>query len=322
MIKNYFVFTKEIGQLLIKYRKQARLSQGEVAKRCGLHTKTGYSQISRLESGRIKNPSLASIILFLKACNTPMVSFFQKLSAIDFMIEHKKIMRQVEMPSGITTDLRRKIDRDTAKYVNKIQYPKTPFQRLDWERIKTKIDKKVKTLLFNHQLDEQAKRPYFTFAKELIANYDTGQIPAIFERHWQAKILRRGIINEIKSIVYKTFRYEQKRLEKPKPLTKEKLQKMGTGFLRYRVKIEPIETKVQKLLGELNVPIAYNQAYKDFVRECYSALKKCYHKDPLLLTQRFAEIMKNWQKQGLQEEILLTIKDLIIAHFAPMKIKE
>ncbi len=103
MIKNYFVFTKEIGQLLIKYRKQARLSQGEVAKRCGLHTKTGYSQISRLESGRIKNPSLASIILFLKACNTPMVSFFQKLSAIDFMIEHKKIMRQVEIPNELFT---------------------------------------------------------------------------------------------------------------------------------------------------------------------------------------------------------------------------
>jgi len=100
MIKNYFVFTKEIGQLLIKYRKQARLSQGEVAKRCGLHTKTGYSQISRLESGRIKNPSLGSIILFLKACNTPLVSFFQELSAIDFKIEHEKIMRQVEMPSG------------------------------------------------------------------------------------------------------------------------------------------------------------------------------------------------------------------------------
>jgi transcriptional regulator with XRE-family HTH domain len=319
MIKNYFVFTKEIGQLLIKCRKQARLSQGEVAKRCGLHTKTGYSQISRLESGRIKNPSLASIILFLKACNTPLVSFFQELSAIDFKIEHKNIMRQVQMPSGLTTDQRQKIDRDTAKYVNKIQYPKTPFQRLDWERIKTKIDKKVKVLLFNHELKEDMKTPYFQFTNQLIDNYDTGQITEIFKRYWQAKILRRGIINEIKSIVYKTFRYEQKRLEKPKPLTKEKLQKMGTGFLRYRVKIEPIEAKVQKKLGELNVPIAYNQAYKDFIRECYSALKKYYRKNPLLLTQRFAEIMKSWQAQGLKEEVLLTIKDIIIAHFEPPK---
>ena len=317
MIKNYFAFTKEIGQLLIKCRKQARLSQGEVAKCCGLHTKTGYSQISRLESGRIKNPSLASIILFLKACNTPLVSFFQELSAIDFKIEHKNIMRQVQMPSSLTTDQRQKIDRDTALYETKVQYPKTPFQKLDWEHIRTKIDKKVKTLLFNHQIEEDQKTPYFTFADELFLNYDSGQIPAIFERHWQAGQLNRFIITAIKSIVYKTFRYEQKRLEKPKPLTKEKLQKMGTGFLRYRIKIEPIEAKVQKKLGELNVPIVYNQAYKDFTRECYKALKKYYHKNPLLLTQRFAEIMKSWQKQGLKQEVLLKVKDLIIAHFEP-----
>jgi hypothetical protein len=246
-----------------------------------------------------------------------MVSFFQKLSEIDFKIEHEKVMRQVEMPSSLKPDLRKKIDRDTALYETKIQYPKTPYQKLDMERVKTKIDNKVKMLLQSYQINEEQKTHYFKFADELFANYDSGQIPAIFERHWQAKILRRGIINEIKSIVYKTFRYEQKRLEKPKPLTKEKLQKMGTGFLKYRVKIEPIEAKVQKKLGELNVPIVYNQAYKDFVRECYSALKKYYRKNPLLLTQRFAEIMKSWQAQGLKEEVLLKVKDLIIAHFEP-----
>jgi len=251
-------------------------------------------------------------------------------------------MRQVEMPSGITTDLRQKIDRDTALYETKIQYPKTPFQRLDWERIKTKIDKKVKTLLFNHKLDENAKQPYFNFAKELIANYDTGQITEIFKRYWQAGQLNRFIITAIKSIVYKTFRYEQKRLEKPKPLTKEKLQKMGTGFLRYRVKIEPIETKVQKKLGELNVPIAYNQAYKDFTRECYKALKREFRKkvpfdytdskkittmgetnvsnrcnQKTSLESSFDKIIKRWQAQGLKEEVLLKVKELIIAHFEP-----
>jgi transcriptional regulator with XRE-family HTH domain len=185
MTKTNFVFTKEMGLLLKKFRMNVGLSQSEVGERIGFSKKSAYSQISHLENGLIKNPSLGNIILYLKACGVAFTTFFQKLSEIDFKIEHKNIMRQVGMPSGITSGLRQKIDRDTAKYVNKIRYPKTPFQRLDWERVKTKIDKKVKILLFNHELDENSKAPYFTFAKELILNYDTGQTRAIFEKYWQ-----------------------------------------------------------------------------------------------------------------------------------------
>jgi hypothetical protein len=96
---------------------------------------------------------------------------------------------------------------------------------------------------------------------------------------------------------------------------------MAGGFLRHRVKIEPIETEVQRKLGELNVPIVQNQAYKDFARECYSALKKYYRKNPLLLTQRFAEIMKTWKAQGLKEEILEKVKEIVISPFEPLKQK-
>jgi len=317
MPENILIPYQELGKLLAKFRKSAKLSQAELAERMGLSKKRGYCHISHLETGREKKPSLYTILLYLKACRVPWTTFFQKLSEIDFKIEHEKVMRNVDIPSSLTPDQRKKVDRDTAKYVNKIQYPKTPFQKLDMARVKTKIDNKVKILLHSYQINEEQKTPYFKFADELFANYDSGQIPAIFERHWQAKVLRRGIINEIKSIVYKTFRNEQKRLEKQKALPSEKIRKMAGGFVRYRVKIEPIEAEVQKKLGELNVPIVYNQAYKDFVRECYSALKKYYHKDPALLTQRFAEIMKSWQAQGLKEDILLIIKDIIIAHFEP-----
>jgi len=104
-----------------------------------------------------------------------------------------------------------------------------------------------------------------------------------------------------------------------KPLTKQKKEKMSVGFAQHRVMIEPIEAGVQKLLGELSAPLYSNQFYKAFARECYSALKKYYHKDPLLLTQRLAEIMKTWKVQGLTEEILEKVKEITIRAFTQQK---
>ena len=131
-------------------------------------------------------------------------------------------------------------------------------------------------------------------------------------------------------------------------ISREKLQKMGTGFLKYRVKIEPIdpapfykmsgdktisfecditqpdkrggvEAEVQRLLGNLNVPIVQNQAYKDFVRECYKALKKELkikvpfdYTDSKKITM-FVEIIKRWKVQGLKEEVLEIIKEIVIS---------
>jgi transcriptional regulator with XRE-family HTH domain len=310
----HIAFIKAIGRILQEFRKNAGLSQTEIAKEIGLSETSGFKYISWLETGRINNPSLITVLEYLKACKTPWTKFFQKLSAIDFRFEHNKIMGQVEMPSNMTQEQRKKIDRDTALYLNKVQYPKTPFQKLDWERIKTKIDKKVKALLFNHQMDENAKQPYFNLTDELITNYDTGQIPAILKKHRQARILKYGIIEEIRKIVYQAVRTEQYRLRKQKALPSEKAKKMAGEFLRYRVKIEPIEAEVQKKLGELKVPIVHNQAYKNFIRESFQALKKYFHKDKLLLKQRFAEIIRTYKAQGLKEEVLLPLKDIILRY--------
>jgi transcriptional regulator with XRE-family HTH domain len=121
-----------------------------------------------------------------------------------------------------------------------------------------------------------------------------------------------------RDISYYRMRIDGKK-GKAKSLSEQQKHRAAVKFGKYRLIIEPLEAEVQKKLGELNVPIAHNQAYKDFTRECFSALKKYYHKDQLLLTQRFAEIMKSWQAQGLKEEVLLIIKDIVIAHFEPAK---
>jgi transcriptional regulator with XRE-family HTH domain len=76
MSKIAFIFTKEMADNLRKIRKKAGLSQIEVANRIGLRYKTADSFISHLEKGRIKNPSLGAILLYLKACGESWVEFF------------------------------------------------------------------------------------------------------------------------------------------------------------------------------------------------------------------------------------------------------
>jgi len=322
MSENILIPYQELGKLLAKFRKSAKLSQAELAERMGLSKKRGYCHISQLEIGREKKPSLYTILLYLKACQTPWTTFFQKLSEIDFKIEHDTVMRQV-YPAPFD---KKSKDTTTSCECNITQPDKrggakTPYQKLDWQRIKTKIDKKVKILLFNHKIDENAKQSYLTFTNELIVNYDSGQIPAIFQKHWQARILNRAIIEAIRKIVYQTAKTEQKRLKRQKALPSEKFRKMAGSFLRYRVKIEPIEAEVQKKLGELNVPIAQNQGYKDFVRECYSALKKYYLKDQFLLTQKFIEIKKAWRQMGLNEEVMEKVKEMVIKIYKELLVR-
>jgi transcriptional regulator with XRE-family HTH domain len=68
MPKKNFAFIKEMAELLKKIRIKAGLLQSEVAERIGLSFKTKDSYISHLEKGRLKNPALRLILLYLRAC--------------------------------------------------------------------------------------------------------------------------------------------------------------------------------------------------------------------------------------------------------------
>ena len=88
MAKNPFVFTQEMAALLKKIRLRSGLSQSELAERIGLSKKTGYSYISHLEKGFLKNPSLGTILMYLKICGESWPEFFRQLDTIDFKMRH------------------------------------------------------------------------------------------------------------------------------------------------------------------------------------------------------------------------------------------
>jgi len=102
MTKNLFIFTKQLGNLLLNIRKKARLSQNDVAKSIGMSPKLGHSYISRLEQGKIKNPFLRTIILYLDACHTPYNTFFSKLSELRFRERQQGVMSREQLQIQIT----------------------------------------------------------------------------------------------------------------------------------------------------------------------------------------------------------------------------
>jgi transcriptional regulator with XRE-family HTH domain len=61
-------FTNEMGARLRKLRLAAMLTQDDVADRMGLKGKWRKMKVRRLESGRVRNPFLKTVNLFLQAC--------------------------------------------------------------------------------------------------------------------------------------------------------------------------------------------------------------------------------------------------------------
>jgi transcriptional regulator with XRE-family HTH domain len=116
-----YKITKETGKLLTDIRKKAHLTQEEMGERLGFSGKSGRVYVSRLERGRIENPSLWLILKYLSICEKPWASFFEQLSGIYFNKEHEKVMSQIPTSTEF-----RKVDRDVAKYTHSIE---TKFSR-------------------------------------------------------------------------------------------------------------------------------------------------------------------------------------------------
>ena len=86
-----FFFTKEMAKLLKKIRIKANLSQTEVGIRIGLKPKNAPKYLSNLEAGKITNPTLRTILLYLRACGSSWSEFFKHLDAIDFRTRHQGV---------------------------------------------------------------------------------------------------------------------------------------------------------------------------------------------------------------------------------------
>jgi len=112
-----FIFTKEMAKTLKEMKVKANLSQTEVVVRIGLKSKNAPNYISNLEAGKITNPTLRTILNYIRACGASWVEFFMELDVIDFKQRHAKMISQLPRPPE-----KRKVERDAMRYEIGIEF--------------------------------------------------------------------------------------------------------------------------------------------------------------------------------------------------------
>ena len=298
---------------LKKYRESTGLTQKEIAKRLGFSI--GY--ISHLESGKIKNPTLGTIILYLKTIRVPWAKFFGEMEAIDFSLEHKKLFDSVVMETKtskrkyIKGRLMRKLDGDSALYSQKIQYPKTPVLKPDLDLVKIKVYNKIFKYCNTLQIKENLIPLYQKFAMEIVKSLKHQPIIDKYKKLG----LNSFYFSPIIGIANRTYHAEEKKLQKQNPLLIAKHIEMTKKYLQSRIDTELIENEVNKLLNIIVIPEVLYPAYRAFTRECVKVIKKYHRKDPSLLKQKLLEIIKKWTILKLDGEILEKVKATIIRFF-------
>jgi transcriptional regulator with XRE-family HTH domain len=330
MSKEILKYTKEIAKLLLKVRQQANLSQKEVAKQIGLSLKSGKGFISHLEKGRIKNPPIGTILLFLRACGASWVEFFKELDRIDFKLRHEKMIAQLPIPPA-----KRKIEKDAMRYEIGIEFPSKEKEEIDFERLKKIIKNKVILLLNKEEITlTQSLSPqgrgidslitaYQKFALEyfnFLAALNKPGMKMVTDKYQRAG-LKLHLLYKIKKIINSVLRGEIKRIMAKKPLPTQKQEKMAVGLTKYRIIIERIEAEAHKLLCDLSIPTPWFSLYKDFVRECYKTVKQYYGRNQELLNKALTGIVSKWDKEGLKRDVLLKLQEKVIKVFVDLRRK-
>jgi len=188
------------------------------------------------------------------------------------------------------------------------------------------------------------EKPWSAFFEKLSAIYFDKQHNKIIAQVPTSKLFKKVDRDVAKYTHSIQTKFSQK--QQIKPLTQEQKEKMSVDFGKHRAIIEPMENEVQKLLGELNAPLYSNQFYKDFVRECYSAIRKFTMKarthapfdkrldDKTICMQlitaqpdkrcgaatsavnsKLNQITEKWVQKGLDRAILDRVKNIPIKYF-------
>jgi len=296
-------FYKLIIPKLSQLRKNADLTQLQVAQRMKLKPKSGQTFIARLENELIKAPRIDTILNYLDAIGVSWITFFTELSNERDKQEHAQIMTKVTLPSGVR--IQKKLDRDTRLYEAKIRPPQNFYTKVDMELVKQKITLKVLKYLNTLRVDEKLIPHYLEFAHKVI----TVDKYAPLIKEYNISGVSKSYLTEIMNIALKIEHTEEKKVQAQKPITRQKVRDMAHKYVQARIKLVPVENAVNRLLVEHNLSqSAYYTGYMNFARECYRVIKKYQGKDDLILKQKLVNLYRVYTEQGLDKEIAEKIK--------------
>jgi len=87
-----------------------------------------------------------------------------------------------QMPSDITPNLRKKIDRDTALYANKIKH-QIKTLKLDFDKLEIKIERELAKYLSDHKIGKDLMPIYQDFASHILKRVlNSAPNPALIPR--------------------------------------------------------------------------------------------------------------------------------------------
>jgi len=213
-----------------------------------------------------------------------------------------------------------KEDNTLTSVLSPNRVPRPEQGRFDHQGRGGKAEEKI-TLSPTRSYQERGEKAVMTayqkFAMEyfeFMASLNKAGMKMVVDKY-QRVGLQLNLIYRIKKIINSVLRGEIKRIEAKKPLPTAKQERMAVGYTRYRMRMEKIEAEVHKLLCELGVQAGSGKfaLYKDFARECYGILKRYYGKESL--AEKFQPIIKRWVKEGLEEDVLLKVRDVTIKAF-------
>ncbi|MCX7785205.1 MAG: helix-turn-helix domain-containing protein [candidate division WOR-3 bacterium] len=229
----YRLVVTETGSLLAKIRKSCHLTQTDIAKGLGFSEKSGKVFISRLENGKLSNPSLSLVLNYLNVCKVPWDKFFDKLERLINKYREDEIISKISAETH-----HRKIARDVSKYLHSIETkfsqkkqikPLSPEQiekmainfgrhRVIMEKIEAEVHKRlcargdVPFILFPFYKDF-CRECYSVITKaQKKENTEKFSVTSVVEdklsqkiERWKKKGLNQEILEDIKAIICQNF---------------------------------------------------------------------------------------------------------------------
>ncbi|MEO0096696.1 MAG: helix-turn-helix transcriptional regulator [candidate division WOR-3 bacterium] len=282
---------KFIGKLLKEMRKERGYSLKEIAKYC----RKSVSDLSRLEKGKIKNPSIFLILNYLKTINIHYGEFFSKIQGYE--IENLlKMKEKAKIVNGMG------LVRKEIRYSLGLKFQKKPFinypEELEW---------KIKNYLLPFGYEPSIVRKYIKFSEKVFYGLLDGKDENYFQeinKKAEEENLDKLLLAKIAKITYEAYKRALKRINQVKPITDKKMKRMAEGYLKYWSKWIRLEYLIKKYLCEKGVPLPLHFYYLNKAKKYHKLLKKNR-------LEKIKEIDEKAIKEGLEKEILEKIKEII-----------
>ncbi|MDW7987695.1 MAG: helix-turn-helix transcriptional regulator [candidate division WOR-3 bacterium] len=291
-----------IGAKLRDFRKNAHLTQKDLALRMGLQLNAGQSFVSRLESGQIKNPNLKTVLNYLDALGADWGKFFSELFLERGALEHRQLSKITPLP--LNAELQKKLEYESCLYKTKIRPERKNLVKLDRRILKLKVKDKVIRYLQSLSVCDKLLAHYLKFAEEIVDAYfiTNSDFNSIIARY-KTKEINRNYLIRIISIVGKLYRAQTRKFVKP--LSHHKRRQITEKYIKARAEFLLVEKSVHNLLSDYGlVDNVYYTQYMNFARKAYKIYRKYYLTDRTQLNLKNFELLLTYENKGLKKNIL------------------